>query len=30
MKFSMHPGGSHDQEQDSEYDTRIVSAIRLV
>src|ERR1700693_244406 len=25
MKLSMHTGGSHDQEQDSEYDTRIVS-----
>src|SRR5438128_8628165 len=23
MRFIMHPGGSHDQEQDSEYDTRI-------
>src|SRR6266516_574919 len=25
MRFIMYPGGSHDQEQDSEYDTRIVS-----
>ena len=25
MKLSMHTGGSHDQEQDSEYDTRISS-----
>src|SRR6266849_10128287 len=25
MRFIMHTGGSHDQEQDSEYDTRIVS-----
>src|SRR5207302_5846112 len=23
MRFIMHTGGSHDQEQDSEYDTRI-------
>src|SRR2546423_11175955 len=23
MRFIIHPGGSHDQEQDSEYDTRI-------
>src|SRR5260221_7205643 len=26
LKFSSHTGGSHDQEQDSEYNTRIVSA----
>src|SRR5947209_16621085 len=25
MRLIIHPGGSHDQEQDSEYDTRIVS-----
>src|SRR6266704_6131752 len=25
MRFIMYPGGSHDQEQDREYDTRIVS-----
>src|SRR6266480_4247115 len=25
MRLIIHPGGSHDQEQDSEYHTRIVS-----
>src|SRR6266516_4724588 len=29
MSFSMHTGGSHDQEQDNEYDTRISSARKV-
>src|SRR5439155_6154824 len=29
MRLIIHPGGSHDQEQDSEYDTRIVSTRKV-
>src|SRR5437667_7189842 len=29
ISFSMHTGGSHDQEQDNEYDTRISRARKV-